>query len=117
MKSALAIIVTRVKEVMTTQVCSVYLRDAKGGYVLMATDGLNADAVGRVRLAAGEGLVGRVVAREEPINLEHAEAHPSYQYFPETGEERYSAFFRRSDYPSPQSARCIGCPAGGAAPL
>ena len=92
MKTALAIIVTRVKQVMKTQVCSVYLRDAKGDYVLMATDGLNVDAVGKVRLAAGEGLVGRVVVREEPINLEHAEAHPSYQYFPETGEERYSAF-------------------------
>lgn len=92
MKTALAIIVTRVKQVMATQVCSVYLRDPKGDYVLMATDGLNADAVGKVRLAAGEGLVGRVVVREEPINLEHAEAHPSYQYFPETGEERYSAF-------------------------
>lgn len=92
MKSALAIIVTRVKQVMATQVCSVYLRDTKGDYVLMATDGLNPDAVGKVRLAAGEGLVGRVVVREEPINLEHAEAHPSYQYFPETGEERYSAF-------------------------
>ena len=92
MKTALAIIVTRVKQVMVTQVCSVYLRDTKGDYVLMATDGLNADAVGKVRLAAGEGLVGRVVVREEPINLEHAEAHPSYQYFPETGEERYSAF-------------------------
>lgn len=92
MKTALAIIVSRVKQVMVTQVCSVYLRDAKGDYVLMATDGLNADAVGRVRLAAGEGLVGRVVVREEPINLEHAEAHPSYQYFPETGEERYSSF-------------------------
>jgi phosphotransferase system enzyme I (PtsP) len=92
MKTALAIIVTRVKQVMQTQVCSVYLRDAKGDYVLMATDGLNPDAVGKVRLAAGEGLVGRVVVREEPINLEHAEAHPSYQYFPETGEERYSAF-------------------------
>jgi phosphotransferase system enzyme I (PtsP) len=92
MKTALAIIVTRVKQVMATQVCSVYLRDTKGEYVLMATDGLNADAVGKVRLASGEGLVGRVVVREEPINLEHAEAHPSYQYFPETGEERYSAF-------------------------
>lgn len=92
MKTALAIIVTRVKQVMATHVCSVYLRDAKGDYVLMATDGLNADAVGKVRLAAGEGLVGRVVVREEPINLEHAEAHPSYQYFPETGEERYSSF-------------------------
>lgn len=92
MKTALAIIVARVKQVMKTQVCSVYLRDTKGDYVLMATDGLNQDAVGKVRLAAGEGLVGRVVVREEPINLEHAEAHPSYQYFPETGEERYSSF-------------------------
>jgi phosphotransferase system enzyme I (PtsP) len=92
MKTALAIIVTRVKQAMQTQVCSVYMRDAKGDYLLMATDGLNQEAVGRVRLKAGEGLVGRVVMREEPINLEHAEAHPAYQYFPETGEERYSSF-------------------------
>lgn len=92
MKAALEIIVKRVKESMQTQVCSVYLRDARGDYVLMATDGLNPSAVGSVRLAPGEGLVGRVVAREEPINLEQAEAHPAYQYFPETGEERYSSF-------------------------
>lgn len=90
--SALGIIVSSVKSAMRTHVCSVYMRDDEGGYVLMATDGLNQDAVGRVRLSAGEGLVGRVVAREEPINLEQAEAHPSYQYFPETGEERYSSF-------------------------
>jgi phosphotransferase system, enzyme I, PtsP len=92
MKTALAIIVSRVKQVMKTQVCSVYLRDTKGDYLLMATDGLHQNAVGVVRLAAGEGLVGRVVVREEPINLEHAEAHPNYQYFPETGEERYRSF-------------------------
>lgn len=90
--SALGIIVSSVKNAMRTHVCSVYMRDDEGGYVLMATDGLNQDAVGRVRLSAGEGLVGRVVVREEPINLEQAEAHPSYQYFPETGEERYSSF-------------------------
>lgn len=92
MKTALAIIVMRVKHAMQTQVCSVYLRDDKGEYLLMATEGLNPKAVGQVRLRRGEGLVGRVVVREEPINLEHAEAHPSYQYFPETGEERYSSF-------------------------
>jgi phosphotransferase system enzyme I (PtsP) len=92
MKTALAIIVTRVKAAMETEVCSVYLRDAKGDYVLMATEGLNQDAVGRVRLRAGEGLVGWVAVREEPINLEQAENHPSYHYFPETGEERYSSF-------------------------
>lgn len=92
MKTALAIIVSRVKQAMGTQVCSVYLRNHSGDYVLMATDGLNTNAVGRVRLRPGEGLVGRVVMREEPVNLEHAETHPSYQYFPETGEERFSSF-------------------------
>ncbi len=92
LSSALGIIVSSVKAAMHTHVCSVYMHDEEGGYVLMATDGLNQDAVGQVRLSPGEGLVGRVVAREEPINLEQAEAHPNYQYFPETGEERYSSF-------------------------
>src|SRR5690606_35259453 len=92
MKTALAIIVSRVKQAMGTQVCSVYLRNHSGDYVLMATDGLNTNARGRGGLRPGEGLLGRVVMREEPVNLEHAETHPSYQYFPETGEERFSSF-------------------------
>ena len=91
--AVLDIIVRRVREVMHTRVCSVYLRDKQSGnYVLMATRGLNQSAVGQVHLAPGEGLVGNVVTREEPINLEQAEAHPAYQYFPATGEERFSAF-------------------------
>lgn len=92
LQSILTIIVTRVKEAMATQVCSVYLRDGDGQYLLMATDGLNPDAVGKVRLGANQGLVGWVVVREEPINLEDAESHPNFQYFPETGEERYGSF-------------------------
>ncbi|GAB2509972.1 phosphoenolpyruvate--protein phosphotransferase [Microbulbifer agarilyticus] len=91
--SALDIIVRRVRDAMKTRVCSVYLRDKhSGNYVLMATEGLNQDAVGQVHMAPGEGLVGNVATREEPINLEHAEAHPAFQYFPATGEERFSAF-------------------------
>ncbi|GAB2874545.1 phosphoenolpyruvate--protein phosphotransferase [Microbulbifer echini] len=91
--AVLEIIVRRVREVMHTRVCSVYLRDKESGnYVLMATDGLRPSAVGQVHLAPGEGLVGNVVTREEPINLEKAEAHPAFQYFPSTGEERFSAF-------------------------
>lgn len=89
---ALNIIVARVKDVMHTHVCSVYLRDGKGHYLLMATDGLNPSSVGHVSLALGEGLVGYVAQREEPINLELATAHPKYQYFEATGEERYSSF-------------------------
>lgn len=92
LKTVLEIIVTRIKASMATEVCSVYLRDGDGNYQLMATDGLNQNAVGEVRLGPREGLIGWVVMREEPINLEDAESHPSFQYFPETGEERYSAF-------------------------
>lgn len=92
LKTVLEIIVTRIKAAMATEVCSVYLRDGDGNYQLMATDGLNPNAVGKVRLGPREGLIGWVVMREEPINLDDAESHPNFQYFPETGEERYSAF-------------------------
>ncbi|MYM63489.1 phosphoenolpyruvate--protein phosphotransferase [Pseudomaricurvus sp. HS19] len=92
LQSALNIIVQRVKSVMVTEVCSAYLRDGQGNFVLMATDGLNQSSVGQVTLALGEGLVGYVAQREEPINLEQATAHPKYQYFEATGEERYSSF-------------------------
>lgn len=89
---ALNIIVARVRAAMNTDVCSVYLRDPDGRYVLRATEGLNPGAVGNVSLGKKEGLVGLVASREEPINLDAADSHPKYQYFSQTGEERYSAF-------------------------
>jgi len=93
LKHALGIIVERGAEAMGVDVCSVYLVDREADeYVLMATVGLNPDAVGKVRLRRGEGLVGLVGEREEPVNLEHADQHPRFRYFPETGEERFHAF-------------------------
>ena len=91
LNSALEIIVERVKDAMSTEVCSIYLRDEEG-FTLRATDGLKASAIGRVSLARNEGLVGFVAVREEPVNLQEAESHAKYQYFPETGEEQFSAF-------------------------
>ncbi len=89
---ALSIIVHGVKAIMKVGVCSVYLRDSSGAFILMATDGLLEKAVGKVRLQEGEGLISLVASRAEPINLRSALAHPSYHYFPETGEESYHAF-------------------------
>lgn len=90
---ALDVIVLRVKKAMEVDVCSVYLVDKSSNeIVLMASDGLNDEAVGMVRLKNNLGLIGLVGEREEPINLADAPAHPQYQYFPETGEERYHAF-------------------------
>lgn len=90
---ALGIIVSRVREAMAVDVCSVYLRaGARSDYVLMATEGLRPESVGAVRLGHDEGLVGLVGTRQEPVNLDEASAHPGYRYFPETGEEHYNAF-------------------------
>ncbi|GAB3376848.1 phosphoenolpyruvate--protein phosphotransferase [Azotobacter armeniacus] len=93
LKTALGIIVQRVKETMRSQVCSVYLLDPETNrFVLMATEGLNKRSIGKVSMASNEGLVGLVGTREEPLNLENAAAHPRYRYFAETGEERYASF-------------------------
>lgn len=90
--TAMDIIVKRIRATMHTQVCSVYLRDAQGDFVLRATEGLLAAAVGQVKMSLHEGLVGYVAKRGEPINLEDAESHSRYRYFPETGEERFTSF-------------------------
>jgi phosphotransferase system enzyme I (PtsP) len=93
LQSALGIIVSRVREALGTQVCSVFLFDADiNSHVLMASEGLNEAAVGHVSLAVGEGLVGLVAKHAEPINLEDARLHPSYHYIRETGEEVFHAF-------------------------
>lgn len=93
LEEALAIIVHRVKEAMDVDVCSVFVKDTTTGhYVLKASDGLNPESVGKVRLAPQEGLVGLVATRQELINLENAADHPSFRYFPESGEDRYRSF-------------------------
>lgn len=90
---ALELIVSRVKKAMEVDVCSVYLTDdATGVHTLMATDGLNTDSTGKVRLARNDGLVGLVSGRQEPVNLNNAAEHPKFHFFPETGEERYHSF-------------------------
>src|SRR5450432_3811238 len=103
---ALEIVVHRVKAAMDTDVCSVYVRDpAAPQYVLMATQGLNPDSVGKVRIAAGEGIVGLVATRQEPVNLAHAAEHPSYRHFPETGEQQFSGGTARAFSPVHGRAR------------
>ena len=90
---ALNIVVSRVKESMGTDVCSVYLCDESDSHFrLMASDGLNPSAVGKVRLAYGEGLVGEVAERAEPVNLDNAPSHPRFHFIEETRETPYHAF-------------------------
>ena len=94
-RTALDLIVTRVRDAMGTEVCSVYLVDEeRDRYVFVATEGLNKDAVGKLYLKRGQGLVTLVGTRAEPINLEDATKHPRFHYLPEIGEEPFHAFLR-----------------------
>ncbi|MGD1982817.1 MAG: phosphoenolpyruvate--protein phosphotransferase [Chromatiaceae bacterium] len=93
LEKALETIVDLVKQAIACDVCSVYLTDAEQrAHVLAATNGLNADSVGKVALPIGRGLVGLVAERAEPLNVGNALSHPRYLHVTETGETQYRGF-------------------------
>jgi len=84
-------IVKLVRQAMKADVCSIYILE-EDQLVLVATDGLDPEAVGQVRMSINRGLTGLVAETLEPVVVENAKQHPRYQYFPETKEERFSSF-------------------------
>lgn len=76
---------------LVADVCSIYA--LRGGDILelVATRGLNPEAVGRTRLRVGEGIVGIVAAQGLVLNLPDAQNHPAFAYRPETGEEPFAS--------------------------
>ena len=77
---------------MVAEVCSIYVQRAGEVLELFATEGLNPEAVHNTRLRVGEGLVGEVAARAQPLALADAQSHPAFVYRPETGEDPYRSF-------------------------
>src|SRR3990167_5162860 len=92
-KEALSIIVRRIVKALNTQACSIFLLDRRHGeYVLMATQGLNTKAVGKIRIPLSQGLIGLIGEREEPLNIDDASKHPHFLRVAEAKEEAYKAF-------------------------
>jgi phosphotransferase system enzyme I (PtsP) len=82
-----------IAERMGTEVCSLYLYDAKERRLtLWATTGLDRSAVGNVSMSVDEGLSGLVIEKMEAVAVTDAMTHPRNKYFPETGEERFHSF-------------------------
>jgi signal transduction histidine kinase len=64
-------IVDGTTEALDVEVCSFYLADpASTRLTLAATNGLDRSQVGKVSLAFGEGITGRVAANREPIAVD-----------------------------------------------
>jgi signal transduction histidine kinase len=66
---------------LRSDACSIYLEaeDLGGRLVLAATHGLNADAVGRVTLGAGEGVTGWVRRERIPLPIEDTALDPRFK--------------------------------------
>ena len=91
--NALHTLVLRVREAISADAVSVYLIDRKHSeYVLIATDGLNKKAEASFRMDMDGGLIGMVGRREEPINVDNAQVHPTFHKDACLGEDQLNAF-------------------------
>lgn len=93
LSDALDILVNETCLAMDTEVCSIYLADHdRQCYYLMATRGLKKPRGRPVTLAFGQGIVGLVGERAEPINLADAQSHPSFKLIPAVKEQHFLSF-------------------------
>ncbi len=85
--------VEMVARYLDTDACSIYLYDeASAELSLAATTGLVSGAVNRVRLKAGEGIVGRCFQSLKPVCEGRASSSPETMLFGETNGERFNSF-------------------------
>ncbi|MBV9784443.1 MAG: GAF domain-containing protein [Acidisphaera sp.] len=84
-------LVRLVSSELVAEVCSVYAMRPGDILELIATEGLNPEAVGHTRLRVGEGIVGIVAATGRMLNLPDAQNHPAFAYRPETGEAPFAS--------------------------
>ena len=90
---ALDLIIEHVIKTLHADSSSIFLvDDLRGEYLLFASVGLNPAMIGKARIKFGEGLIGLVGERGEPINVDNASENPNYFYLKNLGEDAYKAF-------------------------
>ncbi|KPJ68187.1 MAG: phosphoenolpyruvate-protein phosphotransferase [Coxiella sp. DG_40] len=93
LNDALNILVQRLREITKADACSIFLLDkGRAEHVLKATSGLDKKLISKLKLKLGEGLIGVVGERAEPINVADTFAHPKFCHYSEMTKERYHAF-------------------------
>jgi phosphotransferase system enzyme I (PtsP) len=98
-------VVELIANTMVADVCSIYVSGEDKSLLLVATEGLRKEAVGRTRMKENEGLVGLVSATARPLRLTDAFSHPRFSYRPETGEDPFHSFL---GVPILRSGRVLG---------
>ncbi len=91
---ALDLIASRLIQDLNARACTVFLvtADEPPKLVLKACQGLNPDIVGTVERRFGQGLIGIVAERAEPINLTRATEHKDFILVPGSGEGEFPVY-------------------------
>lgn len=86
--TALVLITESLTSDLTVDACTIFLarEDDPEVMVLQACSGLNPAIIGHVERRMGQGLIGTIAARAEPMNLVDAPAHKNFLLVPESGE-------------------------------
>jgi phosphotransferase system enzyme I (PtsP) len=90
---ALQIIVQRTRQALKVDVCAFYLTEhERGRHVLMAADGLCPEVLRRLQFKFGEGLIGLVADRTEPLHFDEVPADRDAALTAHSGAELYRGF-------------------------
>lgn len=93
LESFLELVVDRVALHFNAPVCSIYLYNEKSNRLtLKATKGLKPEAVNRIHMKPGEGLVGMSFETLSIVREGNAGKNPGFKYFKEAGEDPYNSF-------------------------
>jgi phosphotransferase system enzyme I (PtsP) len=93
LESFLELAVDLVARHFKAPVCSIYLYNEKSNRLtLKATKGLKPEAVNKIHMKPGEGLVGRSFETLSIVREGNASQNPGFKYFKEAGEDPYNSF-------------------------
>ena len=102
----LELIIREATSAMGVDVCSLYLLGGDGGHLLLtATNGLNENMVGRVRMRVGEGITGFVAQSRKPAVVADVERDPHWKWVPGLDEDRFHSML---SVPIESGPRLIG---------
>lgn len=87
------IMVTRVSDVLDANFCALYAVDQRTGALrIVSQDGMDEEIANSIRLQRGEGIVGNVAERAEPVNVLDMTKHEKFLEIPGLDDHRFSIF-------------------------
>ncbi|HET7419245.1 MAG TPA: GAF domain-containing protein [Candidatus Dormibacteraeota bacterium] len=102
----LELIIRETTSAIGVDVCSLYLLAPEGGELLLtATNGLNENMVGRVRMKVGEGITGWVAELRRPAVVPDVSKEPHWKWVPGLDEDRFHSM---ASVPIESGPRLVG---------